>query len=155
MSYPDDEPVTLLLRGIMSLSRRLRAERPSGSLSLSGLGILGTLHRQGTLVATQLALAEHLQPQSLTRLLVDLERSSLIVRTRSESDRREIRITITAKGRQALLDDIAVRRAWLEAAMGSMLTATERKAMLAASLLLLKLAAHEPLAPETATGAFR
>jgi len=54
-----------------------------------------------------------------------------------------------------LLDDIAVRRAWLEAAMGSMLTATERKAMLAASLLLLKLAAHEPLAPETATGAFR
>jgi DNA-binding MarR family transcriptional regulator len=145
MKNPQDQPVTLLLRGIMSLSRRLRAERPAGSLSLSSLGILGTLHRQGTLVTTQLAMAEHLQPQSLTRLLVDLERSSLIVRTRSESDRREIRITITAKGRQALIDDIAARRAWLEAAMGSMLTARERKALLAASLLLLKLAAHEPL----------
>jgi DNA-binding MarR family transcriptional regulator len=139
-------PVAMLLRGILALGRRLRAERPPGSLSLSGLGILGTLHRQGTLVATQMAVEERLQPQSLSRLLADLERDRLITRKRNEVDRREVAITITAKGRQTLIEDMAVRRAWLEAAMSGALTAAERETMLAASRIMFKLASFEPAA---------
>jgi DNA-binding MarR family transcriptional regulator len=140
------DPVTFLLRSILALGRRLRAERPPGSLSLSGLGILGTLHRQGTLVATRLAAEERLQPQSLTRLLIDLERDRLITRKRSEVDRREIAISITAKGRQTLIEDMAARRAWLQAAMSNALTAPERETMLAASRIMSKLACFEPAA---------
>lgn len=140
------DPVTLLLRSILALGRRLRAERPPGALSLSGLGILGTLHRQGTLVATRLAVDERLQPQSLTRLLIDLERDRLIARKRSEVDRREIAISITAKGRQTLIEDMAARRAWLQAAMSNALTAAERETMLAASRIMSKLASFEPAA---------
>lgn len=128
----------------MSLSRRLRTERPPGSLSLSGLGLLGTLYRQGALVATQLAVEERLQPQSLSRLLADLQQARLIARTRSEFDRREIQITLTEKGRKVLIDDTAARRAWLDNTMDCALTAAERKTLLAASLIMLKLAAYEP-----------
>ena len=150
MINPVTEPVSLLLRGIMSLSRRLRTERPPGSLSLSGLGILGTLHRRGALVATQLAIEERLQPQSLSRLLVDLERARLIARTRSKLDRREIQITLTEKGRQALIEDMSARRAWLNNTLDCALTAAERKTLLAASLIMLKLAAYEPALADTA-----
>jgi DNA-binding MarR family transcriptional regulator len=77
-------------------------------------------------------------------LLADLQEARLIARTRSELDRREFQITLTGKGRQVLIDDMAARRAWLDNAMDCALTATERKALLAASLILLKLAAYEP-----------
>ncbi len=138
----------MLLRGIMSLSRRLRTERPPGCLSLSGLGILGTLRRRGALVATQLAIEERLQPQSLSRLLVDLERARLIARTRSKVDRREIQITLTEEGRQVLIEDMSARRAWLTNAMDCALTAAERQTILTASSIMLKLAAYEPALPD-------
>ena len=151
MRIPAGEPVSLLLRGIVSLSRRLRTERRPGSLSLSGLGILGTLYRQGALVATQLAVEERLQPQSLSRLLADLQHARLIARTRSELDRREIQIALTEKGRKVLIDDMAVRRAWLDNTMGCALTAAERKTILAASSIMLKLAAYELTPSDTAS----
>lgn len=132
----------MLTRGILALGRRLRAERPAGSVSLSGLAILGTLHRHGPLVATRIAAEERLAPQSLTRLIGELERSRLIARVRSETDRRAITIAITDKGLQALLADLDVRRAWLEEAVTS-LTAAERKTLFAASSVMHKLAVHD------------
>ena len=138
------DPVALFLRGILALGRRVRAERPPGSLSLSGLGILGSLNRQGPLAATRLAIEERLQPQSLTRLVSELERLQLISRKRSDRDRREIIITITAKGRNVLFEDIAARRSWLEMAMAAALTSGERELILAASAVMMKLAAYQP-----------
>jgi DNA-binding MarR family transcriptional regulator len=132
-----------LLRGMLALGRRLRAERPPGSLSLSGLGILGALNRIGPLVATRLAAEERLQPQSLTRLLGYLEKDRLIRRMRSRDDRREITITITARGRRVLLEDMAVRRAWLEKALAAALEPAERGVLRAAAPVMLKLAACE------------
>jgi DNA-binding MarR family transcriptional regulator len=146
--YPND-PVAMFLRGILALGRRVRAERPAGALGLSSLGILGSLNRQGSLVATRLAKEERLQPQSLTRLLAELEQSRLISRKRSSIDRREVTITITAKGQSALLDDVAARRAWLELAMNTALTAKEREAILAASALMIKLASVQAAGPQS------
>ena len=138
------DPVALFLRAILALGRRVRAERHAGALGLSSLGILGSLNRQGPLGATRLAREERLQPQSLTRLLAELEHSRLIIRKRSSVDRRAVTITITEKGRDALLDDIAARRAWLERAMATALLPREREAMLAASAVMFKLAASGP-----------
>jgi len=144
MPNPVNDPTALLLGSILALGRRLRSERPSGSLSLSGLGILGTLHRKGALMTHQLAGEERLQPQSLTRLLADLEEQRLITRKRSDVDRREISVAITAKGRQVLMEDMTVRRAWLNTAMTAALTNAERETLFAASRIMSKLASFEP-----------
>jgi DNA-binding MarR family transcriptional regulator len=143
MASVDGDPVALLLRAILALGRRARAERPPGALSLSALGILGSLNRLGPMVATKLAAEERLQPQSLTRLLGDLERGQLIARKRSESDRRAITIAITARGRAVLLEDLAARRAWLARAMNAALTSGEREVLLAASTIMIRLAANQ------------
>jgi DNA-binding MarR family transcriptional regulator/catechol 2,3-dioxygenase-like lactoylglutathione lyase family enzyme len=138
------DPVSLFLRGILGVGRRLRAARAPGSRTLAGLGILGTLYRVGPVVATQLAVEEGLQPQSLTRLLAELEGDRLISRKRSDTDGRAVIITLTAKGQRKLLDEIAERRAWLEAAMAATLTPAERETANSAAAAMLKIAAYQP-----------
>ncbi len=143
------DPAALLLRSILALGRRLRAERPGASLSLSGLGILGSLRRHGPLIATQLAAEERLQPQSLTRLVAALEQDRLITRKRSDVDRREITIAITGKGRKMLLNDMAARHAWLELTMATALTTAERQTLISAAAAMLKLASYPPSTDDT------
>src|SRR4051812_9865323 len=144
MNKSNSDPVTLFLRGILALGRRVRAERPPDSVSLSGLSILGSLNQFGPIVATRLAAEERLQPQSLTRLLADLEHDRLITRKRNKSDRRQITIAITEKGRKVLFEDIAARREWLETAMNAALSQQERKVILSASVLMMRLASYRP-----------
>jgi DNA-binding MarR family transcriptional regulator len=136
----DGDEVTSILRAILALGRRLRAERPQGSMTLSALSVLGTLYRLGAIPATRLAAEERLQPQSLTRLVLGLERKGLIARTRSAVDRRELAIALTRKGQRVLDEDLELRRAWLEQAVAAELTVKERGLLYAASSAMLKLA---------------
>ena len=131
-----------IVRATLGLGRRLRAERPRGSASLSALGILSTLNRLGPMLATRLAAEERLQPQSLTRIIVGLERSGWITRARNPADRREISIALTRRGRGILDVELRARRIWLERAMAAVLTAKERAALLEATASMLKLAGH-------------
>ncbi len=140
MSSNRDAPATLILRSVLLLGRRLRAAPPDGPHSLSTIAILATLHRLGPMPAWRLALEEHLQPQSVTRIIAALERDGLISRARSETDRREIELSITPHGRTVLSQDIGSRRAWLEKAMDDRLTPEERKTLMEASEIMLKLA---------------
>ncbi len=145
-----DAPATLILRSVLLLGRRLRAARAEGPHSLSTIAILATLHRLGPMPAWRLALEEHLQPQSVTRIIAALERDELISRTRSETDRREIELSITPHGRTVLSEDIGSRRAWLEKAMDARLTPEERTTLMEASEIMLKLAqAHIEDEPPT------
>lgn len=133
-----------VVRGVLALGRRLRAERPAGSASLVAIGLLATLHRLGPMPAARLAAEERLQPQSLTRLLAELERGGLIVRSVGVSDRRERVIEMTPAGRDVLTADMRARRAWLDAAMAASLSPAERAAVEAAAPALLKLAGYRP-----------
>jgi len=142
MKDVDHESTAQLLRSVLALGRRLRAARAPGTRALTGLTILGTLYRLGPLLASQLAAEEGLQPQSLTRLLADLERRRLISRKRSETDGRAQVITLTALGRRRLLDEIGERRAWLKSAMAAALSPDEREIAKSAAAVLLKIAAH-------------
>lgn len=147
MDRGNADPVRLLLHGILVLGRRIRSERPPGSLSLSALAMLGALNRMGPTAATRLAAEERLQPQSLTRLISELEQRRLIFRKRSHDDRRVITIAISARGRRVLLDDIAARRDWLETALQTLQPA-ERRVLFAASAVMVKLASHESFTRE-------
>ena len=137
-----ERDVALIARAVLQLGRRLRAERPKPSVTLSSLGLLATLHARGAMPAADLARAERLQPQSLSRLIASLEADGLILRRPGERDRRTLVIDLTHAGREALGRDLKARRAWLEAAMTETLSADERERLAEAAELMLRLAAQ-------------
>lgn len=125
---------TQLRRAVASLARRLRAETPEHGVSLGKLSVLGRLYRQGPMNAAELAGQERIKPQSLTRLLNDLDERGLIKRRPDESDGRRLLIEITAAGREILTRDTKQRDTWLAVALSNELSATEQE--------MLRLAAH-------------
>lgn len=137
-----NDEAALILRGVLSLSRRLRVERADGAASPAAISLLAALHRLGPVPAVRLAAEQRLQPQSLTRLIAGLERELLISRTANPEDGRELLIAITRRGRGLLAADMRDRRRWLETAMADSLTATEQAGLLAAADAMLKLANH-------------
>ena len=135
-----DSDVALVARAVMRLARRLRVEAPPGGLSAGALGLVATLHREGPLTGVQLAAAEGLKPQSLTRLLVRLEANGLIARVADQADRRNLLITLLPDGRRALREAMQQRRRWLAEALADRLDDDERQTLVEAAELMLRLA---------------
>jgi DNA-binding MarR family transcriptional regulator len=136
----DDEAAHTLRMSVMRLHRRLRRERPDNGLSLTNLSALGRLDREGPLTATALAEAERIQPQSLTRVVADLERRGLIERTPDDTDRRRILLRASDQGRALIAEDRRQRDEWLAVAMATTLTDSERDILLVAARLIDRLA---------------
>src|SRR5947209_2488988 len=130
------DDTALIVRGVLRLSRRLRSERPVSTVSLSALSLLSTLHRSGPMPAARLAEAERLQPQSLSRLIAQMDREGLIERRPGQEDRRMLILEITAAGRRALSHDMTARRAWLEGAMRKVLVPGEREMLAHAAVAM-------------------
>ncbi len=114
-----------LRRAAIRISLRLRTERPSHGPSRLGLSLLGHLFRRGPLTAGELAAAESLQPQSVTRVLASLEESGLIGRSRNPEDRRQHQIVLTDSGRTVLTEHVRDADAWLAEALSEKLSPTE------------------------------
>jgi len=129
-----------IVRAVLQLGRRLRAQRPGAAISLPQLALLATLHQQGTMRATHLAAYQRLQPQSLTRLMAALERKGLIVRRADPDDGRSRLIAITKGGRECLAQDMRPRRSWLGEAMSQTLTPTEQSLLRLSAELMLRIA---------------
>jgi DNA-binding MarR family transcriptional regulator len=127
-------------RSVMSLGRRLRVERPADGRPSLELSVLGHLHRRGPLSPGELADAERVQPQTLTRTLTRLEEEGLVNREEHPQDGRRALMALTPTGLDALRHDMAARDSWLVAAMTARLTCTERELLRLASDLLEKLA---------------
>jgi DNA-binding MarR family transcriptional regulator len=92
--------------------------------------------------AVALARSEGLQPQSLSRLLARLESEMLINRPIDPADRRRQLIALTSVGAAALKLAMTRRRAWLAHAMSHQLNDADRRLLLAASDVMLRLADH-------------
>ncbi|CAM3523442.1 HTH marR-type domain-containing protein [Bordetella sputigena] len=135
-----DAEALSLLRAVLALGRRLRAERPDGAVTLAAISLLGTLSRLGPMPAVQLAAEERLQPQSLTRIIAGLERDELIERRKDPADQRALIIALTDKGKTVLANDLRARQAWLRDAMLTSLSGDERAALIASADIMLKLA---------------
>jgi DNA-binding MarR family transcriptional regulator len=107
-----------------------------GTVSLGKLSILGHLQARGAMTPGDLALLEQSQPQTLTRVLAELEGHRLISRTQDPADRRRAIVAITHEGSRVLLEDMRQRDTWLADAMARALTPTEQQLLrLAADLL--------------------
>lgn len=108
----DLEAVSRLRLAVLRLGRRLRQNAAAG-LTPSQLSVISTLDRRGPMTLGDLASHEGVQPPSVTRMVDTLERSGLVKRCESATDRRAVLAQLTAKGRRAL-DDVRRRRdAWL------------------------------------------
>ena len=133
---PAAAAATEVRRAVIGLARRLRQEHHEASLTALALSVLGHLHRRGPLTPGDLAGAERVQPQSLTRRLAALEASSLVIRQPDPADGRRSLLAITESGQSALRAEMEQRDAWLASAMAEQLTVTEIELLrLAASLL--------------------
>jgi DNA-binding MarR family transcriptional regulator len=127
-------------RGVTSLGRRLRLERSATALTALELSVLGHLHRRGPLSPGELADAERVQPQSLTRTLAGLEEAGLTLRQPDPADGRRSLLAITEHGQAALRTEMGQRDTWLATAMGAQLTATEIGLLRLAGSLMERLA---------------
>lgn len=137
----DVKAATKVRRSVTHLARRLRGLRSDHGVSGSKLTILGWLFRASTpMTATDLARLERLQPQSLTRIISELDEQGLIHRTPAEEDRRQILIEITQAGRELLVVDAYRQNQWLMETMVARLTRAEREILAIAADLLDKLA---------------
>ena len=142
--YPADPLVAQIRRGATRLARRLRFERPADSLSLTKLSVLAHLHRGDAVTPGEIAAADWLQPQSLTRVLAELEADGLITRSRDAYDRRQFVLGLTAAGAAALAADMGARDRWLAEAMGG-LSETERQVLYLAGKLMDRLSGLDRL----------
>lgn len=134
---------TSLMRAVLALSRAMRSSTPHGGVHLGGLAVLATLRRSGPLPAAQLAAEQRLAPQSLTRLVDDLEKRGYVVRERGPADRRQVIVAPTEAGLVALSTSFRIRRKWLQQAMSAMLNASEQRQLLEAAALLERLAHYQ------------
>jgi DNA-binding MarR family transcriptional regulator len=142
-SVLSQEQVAHIVSGVLRLGRRLRAQRPADSVSLSALSLMATLNEYGPMPAVRLAERQRLQPQSLTRVIRDLEEKGLIARG-AGPDRRTLTLSLTDKGAAAFRYDIAARHRWLAAEMARVLDADDQMLLAMAASVMLKLTRNEP-----------
>jgi DNA-binding MarR family transcriptional regulator len=138
------ETATAVRRSVTRLARTLRLQRAEHGVSTSKLIALAELMRAGPMTAAALAARQHIQPQSLTRILVDLKKRGLIHSEQAETDRRQVRLDITQKGRELLLQDAVQQDAWLAGVMQVSLTEPERAMLNIAARILTRLS-DQPL----------
>jgi len=129
-----------LRTSVMRLRRRLAHERdPENPLSMGAMAVLGQLARNGEQSIGDLARAEKVQPPSMTRTVNCLEEEGYVGRRAHETDRRQVVVVLTDKGRAVLVADRRRRDAWLARKLAD-LTPAERDALRAAAPILDRLA---------------
>jgi DNA-binding MarR family transcriptional regulator len=130
-----------LHRSALRLLRLIRAARPAEGLGPSRLSVLGRLYRNGTTTPTDLAAYLRIQPQSLTRLLADLQRRKLITRRPGDADRRQSLLQITAAGSELLIREVRGQSTLLARTIAAELTPAEQELLRIAAGLMDRLAA--------------
>ena len=117
------------------LLRSLRVEDRASGLSGPRLSALSVIVFGGPLPMSALAAAEQVQPQTITRLVRELEREGLVRRVRDLADRRVLLVRATAKGGR-LLEEGRRRRVIRLAAAVEALPAADRRVLARAAQLI-------------------
>jgi DNA-binding MarR family transcriptional regulator len=131
----DDELATRLRVAVTRLNRRLRQQSLAG-LSPAKASALGTVNRLGRPTLGELAVAEQVQPPTVTRLVTGMEEAGLVVRSTDAGDRRVVRVRITAEGRRTLQRIRTLKNAFLTRQLAAL--DPEERATAAALVTLLE-----------------
>lgn len=104
---------------IARLQRRLRQQASAG-ITPSQLAVLSALNRLGPSTPGELAVAEAVQPPSITRIVNALEENQLVERMVVSDDRRSVKLRLTPKARRLLQTIRDQRTAWLAERFGEL-----------------------------------
>ena len=137
-----------LRAAIGDLAFHLRRLRQVAGVGGTGFSMLSRLYREGPQSQSQLAAADGVQPQSLTRALDTLESSGYIAKTADPTDGRKLVIGITGGGLAMLREDAQYRTAWLANAIDERTSESDRRTLEAAVDVLHRLADPRDL-PDT------
>jgi DNA-binding MarR family transcriptional regulator len=133
------EPVAEFRRSVTRFGRILAASMPKGELTPTKLTALGILRREGPLSASVLASRLGILPQSLTRIVADLESENLLTRKRDARDGREHILEPTVKALALMRAEGKRRDAVMREAMQRALTPIEIDLLFAAAKAINKL----------------
>ena len=103
---------------------------------------LATISREGPLTLGELAAREHLTPPSITNVVGKLEGLGFVKRCPDPTDRRVVRVEISAKGRKQVASQRSARTAWLVSRLETLSPAERRR--LADAAAVLERLAEEP-----------
>jgi DNA-binding MarR family transcriptional regulator len=131
---------TEIRRSITRMSRLLGASMPRGELTPTKLSALGILRRDGPMTASALAARLGIRPQSLTRILAELESSELLARVRDPDDAREHILTATPKAVTLMRDEGVRRDGVIRQTMQQVLSPVEIEVLVLSAKILNKLA---------------
>jgi DNA-binding MarR family transcriptional regulator len=136
----DLDAATEIRRSITRMARLLGAGMPRGELTPIRLTALVILQGDGPITANALAVRLGVLPQSLTRILKDLEDAGLLKRERDPSDMREYVLKATPKARSLMREEGIRRDRLLREAMQRLLASKEIHELGNAAATLNKLA---------------
>jgi DNA-binding MarR family transcriptional regulator len=134
-----DELAVALREAITRLNRRVRQARPVGDLTFSQLSALTSLQLAGALTPRELADIERVQPPTMTKIVGKLEDRGLVARTPHPTDRRQVILAATERGRAVYAQFEQARNEWLARQLAE-LAPEERDALGHAAEILRKVA---------------
>lgn len=98
---------------VMRLARRLRTERTSDAMTPSQMAVVATLLRSGPMTPGDLAVAERVQPPSMTRILHTLLGQGMVTRAPHPTDGRQVMYQATPEADALFQRDRQRRDQWL------------------------------------------
>lgn len=113
ITLPDGTLSGELSLAVVRLARRLRGRRISRVVSLTQLSALHTLHHEGPMTPGALALAERVQPPSMTRVIASLSDLGMVKREPHPTDGRQAIVTLSQKGSDVITAERDAREEWL------------------------------------------
>lgn len=97
-----DEVLIALRRILRANSMHSRQLGKTVGLSAPQLMVMRTVKEEGRPTASELARAVSLSQATITTILTNLEQRGLLLRQRSEIDRRRVHVSLTEAGREVL-----------------------------------------------------
>jgi DNA-binding MarR family transcriptional regulator len=122
------------------LMRRMRQAQESGDLTVPQVSALARIDREGPNTVTALAKAEQISPQSMGATLNALEARGLIERSADPTDGRRVVLSISPAGHCMLRGRQNARARQLKKAFSAEFTSSELSQLMAAVLLLERVA---------------
>ncbi|MGO9501027.1 MAG: MarR family winged helix-turn-helix transcriptional regulator [Streptosporangiaceae bacterium] len=122
------------------LVRRLRQMQAEGDLTLPESSALARLDRDGPATPSALAKREQISPQSMGATLAALETRGLVARRPDPADGRSVIISLTEAGRETVQNRRAAKTEHLAEALATTFSRAEREQLMAAALLIERLA---------------
>src|SRR4051794_12363730 len=104
---------------LLRLARELRREKIAG-VSPQQVGLLVAIKYAPGVTVGELAAGERVSTAAMSKRVSRLQRDGLVVRTKSEADRRCIGLTLTEEGQRTLRRVRSRRTAWLASRLSAL-----------------------------------